>query len=448
MRERGRRMAGGWRRRSDTEQIHAYTRWSMYYTSPFMGVLMPLLAVRTLHGLGVADGWLWFLVVLGAAQAVPSMFITRRALDRVRTDAPQPAARGLWLLAGATAVLLIAGQGLVLHGVPSASADHSTTLGSAVGLLAITPASAWASLGMLGRSRRVALLSLAPGALGMGVLAAQGAGRALLLALPIAFVVVSAFMAALMHCGMWQLRVVWRLDRARDVEARLAVAEERLRFGRDLHDVLGRNLSVLSLKAQLAVRLAEQQGDPEAHAKAVAQMREVQELADGSLREAREVARGYRRPDLEAELAGMRSVLTAAGVDCRVQGASGSLPRGVQDALAWVVREGTTNVIRHSRARRCTVRLAHAGARVRLELENDGVAAREDGADGCGDGSGLRGLADRLEAMGGTVDGGPAPGGLFRLVATVPTTAPEVPSAQARSAQAAASTAAAAEVRA
>ncbi len=212
-------------------------------------------------------------------------------------------------------------------------------------------------------------------------------------------------------CG-WILSVLRELEQARDVQARLAVAEERLRFGRDLHDVLGRNLSVIALKSELAVQLARRER-PEA----VEQMVEVQRIARESQGEVRDVVRGYRTADLDTELAGALSVLRAAGVDCRVHGdAAAALPAEAQSVLAWVVREGTTNVLRHGDARHCAIRLRACpdGAAV-LTMENDGVDDRPTGR-----GSGIDGLRERLTAVDGTLTAERRTGGVFRLTAEVP----------------------------
>ena len=144
----------------------------------------------------------------------------------------------------------------------------------------------------------------------------------------------------------WILVLVWELDTAREAQARLAVAEERLRFGRDLHDVMGRNLAVIALKSELAVQLA-QRGRPEA----VDQMVEVQRIARESQREVREVVRGYRRRTCRGT-GGRAGVLRAAGSTAGPRATTGRrCRRPVQSALGWVVREGTTNVLRHGDAR-------------------------------------------------------------------------------------------------
>ncbi|MEL5960078.1 histidine kinase [Streptomyces sp. CLV115] len=265
--------------------------------------------------------------------------------------------------------------------------------------------------------------SLAVAALGVGVLAAVGVrGGALAGVVPtMLFGCVLTLIAV--RPGAWSLAVMWQAEEARDLQARLAVAEERLRFGRDLHDVLGRNLAVIALKSELAVELA-QRGRPEA----VDQMVEVQRIARTSQQEVRDVVRGYREADLNTELAGARGVLSAAGIRCEVTGDAGDrLPAPVQSALGWVVREAATNVLRHGDPRHCTIRLGASADEAVLLVENDGAAADagRDGSSGAGDGSGpggsgLAGLRERLRVVDGSLDAGPAGNGLFRLTATIP----------------------------
>ncbi|MGW2441215.1 sensor histidine kinase, partial [Streptomyces goshikiensis] len=211
----------------------------------------------------------------------------------------------------------------------------------------------------------------------------------------------------------WLLKTVYELDHARELQAQLAVAEERLRFGRDLHDVMGRNLAVIALKSELAVQLARRER-PEA----VDQMIEVQRIARESQREVRDVVRGYREADLAVELEGARGVLSAAGMDCLVEFEAGrALPAEVQSALGWVVREATTNVLRHGDARTCLIRLtADDEGALTLLVENDGAPEAPAGPPG----SGLAGLRERLAVVDGTLRAGPVDGGRFRLLAEVP----------------------------
>lgn len=214
---------------------------------------------------------------------------------------------------------------------------------------------------------------------------------------------------------VWISRVLWELERARDAQARLAVAEERLRFSRDLHDVLGRNLSVVALQSELAAKLATR-GETE---QAAVQMENVRTMAEESMGELRDVVRGYRAADLDTELAGSRSMLEAAGIRCVVSGSAAGLPEPVQAALAWVVREGTTNILRHSDATSCTLTLDQDESEVTLTMVNDGSRADDPGGSGSR-GTGLVGLAERMAAEGGTFTAAPEGRGRFRVTASVP----------------------------
>jgi two-component system, NarL family, sensor histidine kinase DesK len=218
----------------------------------------------------------------------------------------------------------------------------------------------------------------------------------------------------------WALGVAWQLDRTRQAEASLAVAEERLRFARDLHDVVGRNLSVVALKSELAAQLARRQRPG-----ADDEMLAVRQLAEDTLAEIRAVVSGYRAADLNTELAGAGSLLASAGIRCEVTGDCSGLPSHVQHTLGWVVREATTNVLRHSEARTCTLSLArgvgrdHSG-QITLIVENDGTR-RPSGP--CPSGSGLIGLAERLAGHEGTLTTEHRAPDRFRLTVTMPSPA-------------------------
>ena len=185
------------------------------------------------------------------------------------------------------------------------------------------------------------------------------------------------------------------LRAAREELARLAVAEERLRFARDLHDLLGHSLSLITLKSELAGRLAHRM-----RARAAARSRDVERVARRALREVREAVAGYRRPALGEELAGVRDMLTAAGIETRIDATAGPLPPAIDAVLAWTVREGATNVIRHSRARHCEIRVTREDGNVRAEViddgRGDGRPRRREAA-----GSGLSGLAERVAELDG-----------------------------------------------
>ncbi|MDS1272277.1 histidine kinase [Lipingzhangella sp. LS1_29] len=225
--------------------------------------------------------------------------------------------------------------------------------------------------------------------------------------------------AAIIHLYAWSITVVLRLESAQRTESLLAVAEERLRFARDLHDTLGRTLSVVALKSELAARLS-------GESRARAEMEEVQALALSSQEEIREVVRGYRRVDVEAELEGARSVLAAAGIDCRVSGTEvvGDLDSEDRSVLGWVIREGATNVIRHARATYCTVAFEVDPEAATVMIVNDGagrIPVRSDRpvVSERGSGTGLAGLEQRLTERGGTLEHG-SDGGTYHLRARIP----------------------------
>jgi two-component system, NarL family, sensor histidine kinase DesK len=206
------------------------------------------------------------------------------------------------------------------------------------------------------------------------------------------------------------------LQRAREELARQAVTQERLRMARDLHDLLGHTLSLIILKSELAGRLLEK--NPPA---AIEQVHEVERVARQALREVREAVAGYRQRTLRGELDGARQILEAAGIGCTIEYEPQSLPSGTDLALAWVVREGVTNVIRHSRAQHCLIRITSIDGTVRAEISNDGAPCQEGPT--VERGSGLSGLAERVAKEGGKLEFGrqamsDGPG--FRLKVEIP----------------------------
>ena len=205
-----------------------------------------------------------------------------------------------------------------------------------------------------------------------------------------------------------------QLGRARAELARMAVAEERERFARDLHDLLGHSLSVIALKAELAGRLL-----PERPREAADEITELETVARGALSEVREAVSGYRQPTLDGELAGARMALSAAGIRTDVVRQPTVLDPGVEGVLAWAVREGATNVIRHSRARHCTLTISSNLVDAGVEVLDDGVGAASLNGNG---GHGLEGLAERARSLKGQVEAGARPDGGYRLAVTVPLT--------------------------
>ncbi len=250
----------------------------------------------------------------------------------------------------------------------------------------------------------------------------------------IAGILVNGISVGILSLTVYGIRVLQRTNRelvlARGALARHAVAEERLRIARDLHDVLGHDLSVMALKSELARRLL-----PVDPARAVSEIEDVERTAREALRAVRETVSGYRQPVLAVELSDAREALAAAGIALSVEGDLGAMPPVAEAILAWTVREGTTNVIRHSGARCCTVRVDRSQSGASVELLDDGkdgaggtqgvaqsgLAGWEAGAAESGrEGSGLPGLAERVASGGGRMEAGPRPEGGFRVRVWVP----------------------------
>ncbi len=191
------------------------------------------------------------------------------------------------------------------------------------------------------------------------------------------------------------------LHTARRELARLAVIEERERLSRDLHDLLGQTLSMITLKSELAGCLIKE--DPERCAQELA---EIERVSRKTLREVREAVAGYRQPTLVNELDGARQLLEAAGIDAQIEPIKETLPPAFDAALAWTVREGVTNVIRHSCARHCRIHLTHKNGTVGAEVLNDGgERGLEENRDRRG--LGLAGLRERVGTLGGYLEAGP-----------------------------------------
>lgn len=368
-----------WRERGDVEKAQLYTRGTLYVMlclGPL--VIAPDYLATTSH----RPALLGASVVGFLLTAAAGMVALRAAMDLYPDVGPVPWARVL-------PMLVAVGIGTCLALL--APGDPGLAL-----LIVLSMMTSW-SLGGF-RDRRIAA----------GVVA----GSALIpflsdFALDVALVGggIALFFVVTIRTSLWMLRIIVELDQARGVQAALAVAEERLRFSRDVHDVVGRRLSTVAVQAELGAALASR-GD----ARAAEQMLEVRSTAHDTLREVRELARGYRTVDLAQELDGARSLLRSAGIDMTVQ--VETLPDAWHEAAAWVVRESVTNVLRHSTASRVSVTYdAHE-----LRVSNDGAASTPPDT---GLGAGLVGLRERLTPLGATL-GCTHEGGSFELVAVFP----------------------------
>lgn len=397
-----------WQERSSHEQVEASTRWMLvlYAWAMLIGFVVQLLPNTGPGALPLALAW--SVLVMGLVQCLLCTGLLQQAMDSYLGTRTISWAR-LGLLAGPMGVM----SALTVTLVALDAVEGGVTVGLALyGTLA-----PFALTFGLAVPRRTAALTLGVFVvIAVTALAAAGMPWANVAAAAIVLGLGNLISVFTGRSSAWYIAVVRELEEARGVQARLAVAEERLRFARDLHDVMGRNLSAIALKGELAVQLVRRGAPAET---SVEQMTEVQRIARESQAEVRAVVRGYREADLATEVAGARGILRAAGVDCRAETDDSRLPGTVQAALGWVVREGATNVLRHADATWCTVRVGtdETGGNALLVMENDGVHAPA-GARG---GSGLAGLRERLAGLDGTLRvAGEGERGTFRLTAEVP----------------------------
>ncbi|MET8853765.1 histidine kinase [Amycolatopsis sp. NPDC004625] len=242
---------------------------------------------------------------------------------------------------------------------------------------------------------------------------------------------------------LWLVRLVTELDNTRRRLAEMALAEERLRFARDLHDLLGMSLSAIALKSELTARIL-----PLDRHRAADELAEVLGLTRQALSDVRSVASGYRELSLASESRTAKSVLTSADVRVRMEMLEDELPTPVRTVLAVVLREGVTNVLRHSRVESCEIAMYRTDGGISLDIVNDGVGGCRDGQPGNpenpGDsgepaepaepvvpapravprdsspGSGIGNLSHRVADLGGELTAGVEPDGRFRLRAVVP----------------------------
>jgi two-component system sensor histidine kinase DesK len=187
--------------------------------------------------------------------------------------------------------------------------------------------------------------------------------------------------------------------------ADIAVAADRERLARELHDLLARTLSLIAVKAELASRLSAR-GDAAANA----ELADVQRLARQAVRDVREAVTGSVSPGVDAELAAAKTALGTARIEVNIDRTDAQIDPAHESTIAWAIREAVTNVVRHSGARLCRIALCSADGATVLEVEDDGLGPSPGAA-----GAGLQGLAGRVRAIGGEIEVGPADGCGFKL---------------------------------
>jgi two-component system sensor histidine kinase DesK len=279
--------------------------------------------------------------------------------------------------------------------LPLIGPTWNTAMGAVAGTAAVT---------LSERSSIPVVFVAALAATGESALTGWDTAHAILFGLSFPVYAISAYVA------VWLCLAVKELRDARAELASQAVGQERLRFARDLHDVLGHSLQAVALRAELAERLLAK--DP---GRVAQELTEIQKIARGAVQEVRDVVRGYRVTSLRTELDGATAVLRAAGISCDAPALPADLPQHVHETLGWVAREAVTNVLRHSHAAWCELTLRLEAGQAWLEIVNDGAGRPE--ASG---GSGLTGLGERLNAVGGEFRAGPGQHGTFQIVAAVP----------------------------
>lgn len=216
----------------------------------------------------------------------------------------------------------------------------------------------------------------------------------------VAVLTLGTFMLGMMLAAFRRSRMlVVELHEARREVARLAATDERVRIARDLHDLLGHTLSLIVLKSEVAARVIDRDA-----AAGIREVKDIESVARQALTDVREAVSGYRQRDLITELDNARGVLAAAAIEATVTTTGGPLPDQLDGLFGWAVREGITNVVRHSRATACTIAVRRCEGVAALEITDNGPGT---GA-GAGHGNGLTGLGERVAAAGGRVTAGPA----------------------------------------
>jgi two-component system sensor histidine kinase DesK len=344
------------------------------------------------HGRSTAEIVVGLLAVVSYAGAFVGLVLSNNPWTGVTT-------RRTWILLGITTVLGI-GYPLLLGGDWSGLPIY---LGVAY---AMTLPPKWAGRGVVVAAALTFVL---------GLRMAPGATVALL-----AFETLTIGMLVLAFRTSRILVV--QLREARGEVARLAANEERLRISRDLHDLLGHTLSLIVLKSEVASRLADR--DP---ARSLAEVDDIQAVARQALADVREAISGYRQRNLTDELQNARNMLAAADIELTLTTSGTPLPDQVDGLFGWAVREGVTNILRHSHARTAAITVHRQDADAVLEITDDGTGP--DDADDLAEtqGNGLRGLGERVARSGGGVTAGPRAEGGFRLKVRAPLTAPAPP---------------------
>lgn len=363
-----------WNQLSGFEKYVAYARWSLVSALPFIVAMLLLPFVLDLLALSsTARAWAWTgsgfllmaLVLAGVSVELHPELNTRpRRSHTVFFAVSLAMCAVLWGTGGAVALLMPRSDTAVVCSVFAWVALHTVSLIHAVWL-------------------KYRWLITLGGAAVTVVLTHRVVDSASLI-----WVWVPPFFLGVTILLMWTVRIFREADRARHLEADLALTEERLRIAQELHDTMGQHLAAMSLKTQVALALA-RRGD----ARLEQELEELQRLTQVSSKDMRAVVEGFRDINLATEMAGAKTLLENTDIEVRVEGASLDVPERYREVAAWFVRECTTNIVRHSRATTASFTLGTG----HIEVVNDGVSK------GVGPSSGLASLHRRASGVGGQI---------------------------------------------
>ncbi|WP_460744146.1 sensor histidine kinase [Mariniluteicoccus endophyticus] len=377
-------------------RFETYVRWTLYSFVLLEAAYLLMIVIDGAYNLSVFS---WSGAASGLAHVVLDILVCRWAFGRMRTPGPWPKALlGSWL---ATGLITIAGFMPWLS--PRSPWPIVIPAVTMISLCMVLPLMDWRGA----TTAAAAMVAVVGGcALPMGMDPAYRLRY---------FVAGAAMVSAMLlsaYSFVWMLGVLHRLQDAQEDQARLAVADERLRISRDLHDVFGRTLATIAVKSELASELVRRERNDDA----ARELTEIRAIAASAGKEVRHVVRGDIVSGLGQELDGARSLLTSAGIATTVVGEEAAVPADAAQVLAWIVREGVTNVLRHSSATQASVSVAVDDEATTLMLANDGATLTGTS----GSQTGIASMRDRLAPLGGTLDV-THDGGWFTLVATVPT---------------------------
>lgn len=380
--------------RADLQRVHRYTAVTLW------AMTILLIAAQLILALGESfDGRIATLTILSVASLLAMLALIPQLLrDPLVTPPSWPLVAVMAALALATWVVANLGE--------FAGWGWAISLAMAAGIVLCLVAP-WRRVGLTVLLILVLIVARIAQLLGAG---AEVTAAAIFGSIPetLGIIATVALLPFTYLSVVWTLHVLIRMDRARSLASELAVARERLRFATDLHDIQGHNLQVIALKSELAERLLTR--DPEGAAR---ELRAIREISQAALDDTRAVVNDYRTVTAAVELRNAAAILRSAGMSCTVTVDTGEISETTGAVLGVAIREATTNLLRHSRAETAGITLHHRDGAYHLRVINDGARLVR------GEGTGLRGLSERVGALGGSVSSH-REGTEFTLSVTIP----------------------------